>query len=104
MNPPINGKTYIWLNVNISIPLLLDSTSKTKFYVDEITISISNIPVYIISSFEGNMPEIHFYGNENTPIIKIHRVIRIPQTGVEKELTSLFDRLCLNFASIKIHQ
>ena len=22
MNPPINGKTYIWLNANISIPFL----------------------------------------------------------------------------------
>ena len=43
--------------MDISIPLLLDSTSKTKFYVDEIAISIFNIPVYIISSFEGNMPE-----------------------------------------------
>ena len=52
---------HIWLNMDISIPLLLDSTSKTKFYVDEIAISISNIPVYIFSSFEGNMPEIHFY-------------------------------------------
>ena len=43
--------------MDISIPLLLDSTSKTKFYVAEIAISIFNIPVYIISSFEGNMPE-----------------------------------------------
>ena len=37
MNPPINGKTYVWLNIDISIPLLLDSTWKSKFYVGDIT-------------------------------------------------------------------
>ena len=82
MNPPINGKTYIWLNVNISIPLLLDSTSKTKFYVDEITFSISNIPVYIISSFEGNMPEIHFYA---TKLVTSLLVIRTEHSGLKRD-------------------
>ena len=58
MNPPINGKTYICLNIDISIPLLLDSTWKTKFYVDEIIVFEFENIIYIISSFEGNMPEL----------------------------------------------
>ena len=68
---------HIWLNMDISIPLLLDSTSKTKFYVDEITISISNIPVYIISSFEGNMPE-------------TGQVIRTDHSGLKRDAKFIF--------------
>ena len=51
----------IWKRVHNKILqnlFLQDSTWKSKFYVAEITFSISDIPVNTISSFEGNMPEL----------------------------------------------
>ena len=45
---------HIWLNTDIPIPFLPDSTWKTKFYVDEIIVFDFENIIYIISSFEGN--------------------------------------------------
>ena len=57
--------------MDISIPLLLDSTSNFMLmkisFTAEVWVAVHQDHMVKYSSFEGNMPEIHFYGNENTP-------------------------------------
>ena len=70
MNPPINGKTYMvehgYFNPiasGFNFKIMLTKISFTA----EVWVVVHQDHMVKYSSFEGNMLEIHFYGNENTP-------------------------------------
>ena len=52
---------HIWLNMDISIPLLLDSTSNFMLmkisFTAEVWVAVHQDHMVKYSSFEGNMPE-----------------------------------------------